>query len=63
MSDQGPQNANVALVEELHRRQGAMYAGGAFEPGLELLAADIVWHVSGASPIAGDHRDVAGRPG
>jgi hypothetical protein len=35
-----------------------MYAGGAFEPVLEMLAADIVWHVPGASPIAGDHRGV-----
>ena len=33
-----------------------MYAGGAVEPVAELLAPDIVWHVPGASPIAGDHR-------
>lgn len=47
------------LVAELHRRQGEMYAGGPVGPVLELLAADIVWHVPGASPIAGDHRGVA----
>jgi ketosteroid isomerase-like protein len=35
-----------------------MYAGGAVEPVAELLAEDIVWHVPGASPIAGDHRGV-----
>ena len=35
-----------------------MYAGGAIDPVLVLLAADIVWHVPGASPIAGDHRGV-----
>lgn len=46
------------LVDELHRRQGEMYAGGAVEPVLELLAEDIVWHVPGDSPIAGDHRGV-----
>lgn len=44
------------LVAELHRRQRAMYAGGSAEPVAELLAEDIVWHVPGRSPIAGDHR-------
>ena len=44
------------LVAELHRRQRAMYAGGPVEPVAELLAPDIVWHVPGRSPIAGDHR-------
>lgn len=48
------------LVAELHRRQGAMYAGGALEPVLELLATDVVWHVPGTSAIAGDHRGHAG---
>jgi ketosteroid isomerase-like protein len=33
-----------------------MYAGGSIEPVLELLSEDIVWHVPGTSPIAGDHR-------
>jgi ketosteroid isomerase-like protein len=49
----------VELVAELHRRQGAMYAGGEVDPVVELLAEDIVWHVPGRSPIAGDHRGVA----
>jgi ketosteroid isomerase-like protein len=44
------------LVAELHRRQRAMYAGGPVEPVAELLAPDVVWHVPGTSPIAGDHR-------
>jgi ketosteroid isomerase-like protein len=44
------------LVEELHRRQAEMYAGGSTDGIVELLADDIVWHVPGASPIAGDHR-------
>jgi uncharacterized protein len=44
------------LVAELHRRQAAMYAGGPVEPVAGLLAADIVWHVPGSSPIAGEHR-------
>ena len=48
--------ANVELVEELHRRQREMYAGGSLEPVLELLHPEIVWHVPGHSPIAGDHR-------
>jgi ketosteroid isomerase-like protein len=46
----------LELVAELHRLQGEMYAGGPVDPVVELLAADIVWHVPGRSPIAGDHR-------
>jgi ketosteroid isomerase-like protein len=46
----------VELVAELHRRQGEMYAGGSVEAVMELLAEDIIWHVPGESPIAGDHR-------
>jgi hypothetical protein len=49
---------NVELIAELHRRQGVMYAGGPVEPVIELLHPDIVWHVPGTSPIAGDHRGV-----
>jgi uncharacterized protein len=48
----------LELVAELHRRQAEMYAGGALDPVVELLAEDIIWHVPGASPIAGDHRGV-----
>lgn len=44
------------LVEELHRRQAEMYAGGSADSVVVLLTDDIVWHVPGASPIAGDHR-------
>jgi ketosteroid isomerase-like protein len=33
-----------------------MYAGGSTERVAELLTDDIVWHVPGSSPIAGDHR-------
>jgi ketosteroid isomerase-like protein len=48
----------VELVEELHRRQNEMYSGGSVDQVAELLAEDIVWHVPGSSPIAGDHRGV-----
>jgi ketosteroid isomerase-like protein len=44
------------LVDELHRRQVEMYGGGSTDRVAELLADDVVWHVPGASPIAGDHR-------
>jgi ketosteroid isomerase-like protein len=44
------------LVDELHRRQAAMYAGGAAGSVAEMLAENVVWHVPGRSPIAGDHR-------
>jgi len=33
-----------------------MYAGGSTDRVVELLTDDIVWHVPGASQIAGDHR-------
>jgi ketosteroid isomerase-like protein len=46
----------VELVAELHRRQGEMYAGGPVDPVVELLAPDVIWHVPGHSPIAGEHR-------
>jgi hypothetical protein len=49
----------LGLVAELHRRQGEMHAGGSVDSVVELLAGDIVWHVPGRSPIAGDHRGVA----
>jgi ketosteroid isomerase-like protein len=32
-----------------------MYAGGPVEAVVEMLTEDVVWHVPGASPIAGDH--------
>jgi uncharacterized protein len=48
--------APLETIAELHLRQGKMYAGGAVAPVLEMLAPDIVWHVPGSSPIAGDHR-------
>jgi len=46
----------AALVAELHRRQREMYAGGPVEPVRDLLADDVLWHVPGSSPIAGEHR-------
>ena len=51
-------SSNADLVAELHRRQAEMYAGGQVKPVTELLAEDIVWHVPGRSPIAGEHRGV-----
>lgn len=35
-----------------------MYAGGPADAVIELLAEDIVWHVPGSSPIAGEHYGV-----
>jgi acyl-CoA thioesterase FadM/ketosteroid isomerase-like protein len=45
-----------AVVEEFLSRQREMYAGGDLEAVQELLAEDVVWHVPGTSPIAGDYR-------
>ena len=48
--------AAKAVVEEFLRRQREMYAGGDLPPVEELLAENVVWHVPGTSPIAGDYR-------
>jgi YbgC/YbaW family acyl-CoA thioester hydrolase len=45
-----------AVVEEFLARQREMYAGGDLAAVEELLAEDVVWHVPGSSPIAGDYR-------
>ena len=45
-----------AVVERFLARQREMYAGGPVAGVEELLAEDVVWHVPGTSPIAGDHR-------
>jgi acyl-CoA thioesterase FadM/ketosteroid isomerase-like protein len=45
-----------SVVDEFLRRQREMYAGADDRAVEELLAADIVWHVPGTSPIAGDYR-------
>jgi uncharacterized protein len=51
-------NENELVVCEFHERQRAFYAGGEAEPLRELLTDDVVWHVPGRSPIAGDHTGV-----
>jgi hypothetical protein len=43
------------LLAEFRRRQQAMYAGGDVAGVAALLAEDVVWHVPGTSPIAGEH--------
>jgi acyl-CoA thioesterase FadM/ketosteroid isomerase-like protein len=43
------------VVDRFLERQRQMYAGGELDPVEELLAEDIVWHVPGTSPIAGDY--------
>jgi ketosteroid isomerase-like protein len=45
-----------AVVDDFLARQRAMYAGGDVAPVGDLLAEDVVWHVPGTSPIAGDYR-------
>ena len=45
-------------MREFHARQARFYAGGETEPLREMLAEDIVWHVPGRSPIAGDHEGI-----
>src|SRR5215203_1920893 len=45
-----------AVVDEFLARQREMYAGGELRSLEPLLADDVVWHVPGTSPIAGDYR-------
>ncbi len=44
------------VVEQFLTRQREMYAGGDLGAVGELLAEDVVWHVPGTSPIAGEYR-------
>jgi uncharacterized protein len=46
----------ATVVDEFLRAQRAMYRGGEQAPVGEHLADDVVWHVPGTSPIAGDYR-------
>jgi ketosteroid isomerase-like protein len=46
------------VVREFHERQRRFYAGGEAEPLRELLTDDVVWHVPGRNPIAGDHEGI-----
>jgi YbgC/YbaW family acyl-CoA thioester hydrolase len=45
-----------SVVDEFLARQREMYGGGDIEPVERLLAENVVWHVPGTSPIAGDYR-------
>ncbi len=54
----------VSVVRRFHAEQARLYAGAAGDAGLrDLLAEDVVWHVPGASAIAGEHRGVDARAG
>jgi RNA 2',3'-cyclic 3'-phosphodiesterase len=48
----------LSVVRRFYDAQAGMYAGGGFEGVAELLSDDVVWHVPGASAIAGEHRGV-----
>jgi ketosteroid isomerase-like protein len=46
------------LLGRLHREQNAFYAGGDDGELRSLLRADVVWHVPGSNPIAGDYHGI-----
>jgi RNA 2',3'-cyclic 3'-phosphodiesterase len=48
----------LSVVRRFHSEQSRLYAGGSVEGVRELLAEDVVWHVPGASALAGEHRGV-----
>jgi len=47
---------SLELIADLHQRQAEMYAGGPMGPVADLLSDDVVWHLCGESPIAGEYR-------
>ena len=49
----------LSVVRRFHHVQAGVYAGSGEVGGVrDLLAEDVVWHVPGASAIAGEHRGV-----
>jgi RNA 2',3'-cyclic 3'-phosphodiesterase len=48
----------ISVVRRFHAAQGEAYAGGSLASLRELLTDDVVWHVPGASAIAGEHRGI-----
>jgi 2'-5' RNA ligase len=49
----------VSVVRRFYDLQARVYAGDAMPDSLrDVLSADVVWHVPGASAIAGEHRGV-----
>lgn len=46
----------ISVIRRFHDEQAQMYAGGSTQTVRALLADDVVWHVSGASAIGGEHR-------
>jgi ketosteroid isomerase-like protein len=49
-------SATLQAFEAFARAQSAMYRGGDRSDVRELLTPDVIWHVPGDSPIAGDYR-------
>ncbi len=53
MSEHHP---NTQLIRDFHDCQNRFYAGGDQEPVRAMLTKNVIWHVPGASAIAGDYR-------
>lgn len=51
-------DAALRRLAAFHQAQGAFYAGGSEDALRRLLADDVVWHVPGASAIAGIYEGV-----
>jgi RNA 2',3'-cyclic 3'-phosphodiesterase len=48
----------LSVVRRFYAEQARVYAGTAVDGLRDVLAEDVVWHVPGASPIAGSHRGI-----
>jgi ketosteroid isomerase-like protein len=47
---------NTQLIRDFHDCQNHFYAGGDQEPVRAMLTENVIWHVPGASVIAGDYQ-------
>ena len=48
----------MSVVRRFHASQASFYAGADVSTVRDLLADDVIWHVPGASAIAGSHRGI-----
>jgi YbgC/YbaW family acyl-CoA thioester hydrolase len=56
MNEVSPTAQTALVVEKFLAHQREFYDGGDLGAAEQLLAEDVVWHVPGTSPIAGDYR-------
>ena len=48
----------LSVVRRFYAEQARAYAGGGFDGVGEALSEDVIWHIPGGSPIAGEHQGI-----